>query len=419
VTFVRLQSITIAGTVRTSIALLLIGATCVQAAANPVTLVSDDEAEPIHSAILRKEAWTIEPVKNLRADAEKRLREGPWTVTADRPKDLDLDVHDYYSEAPYWWPDPANPTGPYVRKDGIQNPDRFLANKTALNNMCEAVLSLGTAAYLLDDQRYARRAALLIHTWFVNPQTRMNPNLEYSQAIRGSNNGRGAGVLDGRVFIQAIQGMEFLSSSGAWDAKDQKAVHEWFVEYQNWLLHSKHGLDEKRSGNNHASWWTAQVAATASFLQDNATGQMAFDYYRNTIFPLQIRKDGSAPREEARTKSLSYSSFNAEAYAMISRIAQVNGVDLWGVHSKDGASFSTVIDYLTPALKDPARWRKEQIATYQTDGSYFLAFAGMGLKKPEYVALYRNLETPSGGGWPSLVNLLVDRWEASGHQTRH
>ncbi len=392
---------------------------CGHAAANPVTLVSDDEAEPIHSAILRKEAWTLESVRNLRADAEKRLREGPWTVTAERPKDLDLDAHDYYSEAPYWWPDPANPTGSYVRKDGVQNPDRFLANKLALNNMCDAVFSLGAAAYLLDDPRYARRAAQVVRTWFVSPQTRMNPNLEYAQAIRGSNNGRGAGILDGRVLIQAIQGMEFLSSTGAWDVREQKAVHEWFAEYLSWLLHSKHGMDEKRSGNNHASWWTAQVAAVATFQEDSGAEQMVFDFYRTSIFPAQIRKDGSAPREEARTKSLSYSSFNAEAYAMICRIAQVNGVDLWNVRSKDGATFATVIDYLTPALKDPARWRKEQIAAYQSDGSYFLAFAGMGTKKPEYVALYRTLQTPSGGAWASLINLLVDRWEAAGHQTRH
>jgi hypothetical protein len=397
---------------------LLLGAGFVQAAEIPMTLVSDDEAEPIHSAIVRKEAWTLEAVRHLRAEAEKRLREGPWTVTSDRPKDLDVDVHDYYSEAPYWWPDPANPTGPWVRKDGVINTARFLANKTALNSMCDAVFTLGTAAYLLDDPRYAKRAAAVIHTWFLNPQTRMNPNLEYSQAIRGSNNGRGAGVLDGRVFIQAIQGMEFLANTGAWDPREQKGVHEWFSEYLHWLTHSRHATDEKHSGNNHASWWTAQVAAVATFVENNATEESTFHFYRDTIFPSQIRRDGSAPREEARTKSLSYSSFNAEAYSLVCRIAQVRGVDLWTVRDKDGATLTTVIDYLTPYLKDPAKWRKEQIAAYQSDGSYFLAFAGMGLKKPEYVALFRTLELPTGA-WPSLVDLIVGRWEASGHQTRH
>jgi hypothetical protein len=392
--------------VRTSIALLLLWACSVQAAGIPMTLVSDDEAEPIHSAIVRKEAWTLDAVRRLRAEAEKRLKEGPWTVTSDRPKDLDLDVH------------PANPTGPWVRKDGVTNTARFQANKTSLNAMSDAVFTLGTAAYLLDEPRYARRAALVIHAWFLNPQTRMNPDLEYAQAIRGSNNGRGAGVLDGRVFIQAIQGIEFLANTGDWDAKEQKATREWFAEYLRWLTHSKHGTDEKHSGNNHASWWTAQVAAVATFVEDNANEQMAFNFYRDTIFPSQIRKDGSAPREEARTRSLSYSSFNAEAYSMVCRIAQVRGTDLWTVRTKDGATLGTIIDYLTPYLKDPSRWRKEQIAAYQSDDAYFVAFAGMGLKKPEYVALFRSLEL-FAGSWPSLVDLIVGRWEASSHQTRH
>ena len=42
----------------------------------------------------------------------------------------------------------------------------------------------------------------------------------------------------------------------------------------------------------------------------------------------------------------------------------------------------------------------------------------MGLKNPEYVAVFRTLELPSGA-WPSLVDLIVGRWEAAGHQTRH
>ena len=81
-----------------------------------MTLVSEDEAEPIHSAIVRKEGWTQDAVRRLRAEAEKRLKEGPWTVTSDRPKDGTLDPHDYYSEAPFYWPNVEDPRGPYVRR---------------------------------------------------------------------------------------------------------------------------------------------------------------------------------------------------------------------------------------------------------------------------------------------------------------
>jgi hypothetical protein len=398
--------------------LLLSVVLCANADVIPRTLVSPDEADPIHSAIIRKEGWTLAPVKRLRAEAERRLKEGPWTVTSDRPEGVVLDPHDYYSEAPYWWPDPANPSGPYLRKDGQTNPARFIANKNALNAMADAAFTLGAAAYLLDDARYAQRAARILRVWFVDPKTRMNPNLDYSQAIRGSNLGRGAGIIDGRVFIRAIQGIELLAQTGLWDARDQTAVRKWFEEYLQWLTRSENGQDEKRAGNNHASWWTAQVAAVASFVENRAELQAAFAYFRDHIFATQIRADGSAPREESRTRSLWYSAFNLEAYVTTCRIAQVQGVDLWGVRAKSGATIPTVIDYLEPFLSDPRKWPKEQISEFSSDSLDFLAFAGMGLNRPQHVALFRKLEKPDGA-WLAVVDLIVARWENAPHNTRH
>lgn len=383
----------------------------------PRTLVSIDEADPIRSAVIRKEAWTLEPVRRLRAEAERRVREGPWTVTSDHPTGIAIDPNDYYSEAPYWWPDPANPSGPYIRKDGVTNPNRFMAHKNALNAMTDAVFTLGAAAYLLDEPRYAQRAARVIRVWFLDPKTRMTPNLENAQAVRGSNAGRGAGIIDGRVFIRAIQGMQFLAYTGQWNSKEQAAVRKWFEDYLHWLTRSDNGVDEKRSGNNHASWWTAQVAAVSSFVENRAEMNAAFNYYRDQIFPSQIRRDGSAPREEARTRSLWYSAFNLEAFVTICRIAQLQGVDLWSLRARNGAAISTVIDYLEPYLSDPRKWTKEQIADFPNDGLYTLAFAGMGLNRPAYVVLFRKLER-SDAAWLSLVDLIVARWENAAHNTR-
>lgn len=399
-------------------ACLLLAALSAQAAGIPATLVSDDEADPIRSAILRKESWTQDAVRRLRAAADLRLKEGPWSVTTDRPRGVELDLHDYYSEASYWWPDPDHPGGAFIRRDGQLNPARFTANRNALVAMCDAVFTLGAAAFLLDDARYAQRAARVINTWFINPKLRMNPNLEYAQAIPGVNTGRGEGILEGRGFIRAIQGMEFLAQTGSWDPKDQAAVHRWFEEYLRWLTRSQAAEEEKSSGNNHASWWTAQTAAVATFVDDQATEQMAYNFYRAAVFPRQIRRNGSAPREEARNRSLTYSLFNVEAFTVICRIAQVHNVDLWDVESRSHTTIGTVIDYLAPYLEDPRKWSKEQIDAVQTDGLYFLAFAGMGLKKPEYITLYHKLERPEAA-WLSLVDLLVGRWEAAGHQTRH
>ena len=382
-----------------------------EAASVPMTLLSEDEAEPIHSAIIRKEPWTLDAVRHLRAEADKRMREGPWSVTTDRPPGLNLDAHDYYGEAPFWWPDPANPAAPWVRRDRV-NPDRFVANKTALDATCDSIFTLGAASFFLDEPRYGEHAAHLINAWFLNPKTRMNPSLEYSQAIRGLNEARG-GSIDGRVFIRAVQGMEFLSQSGQWDARDAAATHKWFEEYLRWLQRG----NEKNSGNLRASWWTAQVAAIATFVDDRAAAQMAFNFYRDAVLPRQAGAENAA-REEERVRSLIYSTFNTEGMANTCRIAQAQGVDLWSTQGKGGATLAAVIANLAPHLADRKKWDRERIAEFETDGIYFLAFAGMGMKKPEYLALYHQLEHPDSA-WLSFVDLMAGRWEAAAHQTRH
>ena len=381
---------------------MVMASACAWATGNQTTLVSDSESEPIHSAVVRNEAWTVDPVRRLRLDAERRIKEGPWSVTFDRPQGLlDLDPHEYYSQAPYWWPQ-DDPKAPYVRKDGQINPNRFLANKNSLNSMSDAVFTLGTAAYLLGDVKYARRAARVLRVWFVDPATRMNPSLEYAQAVRNMNSGRGMGIIDGRVFIRAIQGMEFLAETGQWDAKDQAAVRKWFQEYLHWLTTSEHGLDEKNSPNTHAAWWSAQVAAVATFVGDEAAQKMVFAWYR----------------EQVMGRPLLYSAFNLEAMSTLCRIAQVNGVDLWSAKAKNGATLATLADYLIPSLSDPKKWTKEQIADFTSEGLYYLAFAGMGLKRSEYIALYRKIDHGENA-WTGLVDLLASRWENASHQTRH
>ena len=391
---------------RPSIALnLSLAALCSTASAG--VFVTPSEAAAMHAAIARGDAAAAESAKVLRSNAEKALKEGPWSVTTSRPQRArTLDPHDYYSEGPYWWPDPKNPSGPYIRKDGRTNPNRFMGNKDALNSMAEALFTLGSAAYLLDDARYAERAARITAVWFVEAKTRMNPNLEYGQAVPGVNSGRGAGIIDSRVLIRAVQGLDLLDQTGKLDPVVRDGVRRWFAEYTRWLTTSKKGLEEKNSGNNHASWWTAQVAAYSGFTGDRDTQQMAFRWLREGLFPKQIQPDGSAPRELARTKSLGYSAFNFEAYTLTCRIAQAAGVKLWDLRTPAGATLDTVVRYLLPAVRDPKQWKGEQIVEFDNSGTYYLALAGQALGQPGYVQAYRELARP-GSAWLAFIDLLL------------
>ena len=398
------------------LAIIFALASFARGADTPATLVSGDEAEPIHSAVIRQEAWTQDPVRRLRLEADRRLKDSGWTVTADRPKGIDLDPHEYFSESPYYWPDAANPAGAYVRRSGLANPSAFSANRSAFDSMCDAVLTLGTAAYLLDDSRYAQHAAHLIQTWFIAPKTRMDPNMEHAGTVPGARVGAdalmGSGVSEGRPLILAIQGMEFLAKTGAWDPKEEAATRKWFDDYLRWLTPPS-GPTAGRRGDN-SIWRVTLEAAAASFAEDAVAQNRVFGSYRGRGLPRPPRAAGGpAPSPPAQLLAT-----NLEARATLCRIAQMHGVDLWNVPTRSGGAISASINALETSLADPKQWTKEQTSGFESDGVYLLAFAGMGLNNPGYVAEFRKLERPDDA-WLSLVDLLVGRWEAAAHQTRH
>ena len=215
---------------------------CLAAGCGAAVLLSPAEAEQLRAAIARGDAAMAAPAGRLRAEAAKLLKEGPWSVTDARPRISGIDPHDYYSEGTYWWPDPKNPAGPYIRKDGHTYPGRFMQNKAAMNAMAEAVFTLGAAAYLFDDAAMRERAARVA----------------------------AAGIIDSRVLIRAARGFDLLERTGKLDPALRDGVRRWFADYATWLTTSRKGLDEKQSGNNHASWWTAQVAAFAGLSGDRA-----------------------------------------------------------------------------------------------------------------------------------------------------
>ena len=206
----------------------------------------------------------------------------------------------------------------------------------------------------------------------------MNPTPGLSQAIRNFNSGRGAGIDRWTRLHPRHPGHGVPRPNRQLGPQGPGVVKKWFQDYLHWLTTSDNANNEKHAGDNHASWWTAQVAAIATFVEDEAQEKAAFNYYRDHIFPRQIKSDGSAPREEARTRSLWYSAFNLEALTTTCRIAQIQGVDLWTAHGKGGATIATVIEYLQPFLSDPKKWTKDQITDFSNDGLYFLAYAGMG-----------------------------------------
>lgn len=319
----------------------------------------------------------------LRRRADACMLLGPWSVVYQKGKAKSGDIHDYYSEAPYWWPDPENPNGPYIRRDGEYYPDGFKNHREQMEKMSDAVLYLSLAGYYLNEVKYMERAVYILQTWFLNEETKMNPHLEYAQAIQGICDGRGIGIIDTNKLIQVIHAAGYISQLTAYE-DTINGLKEWFGDYLHWMNTSEKGLEEKNHFNNHSNWWNAQVAAFAAFSGKETLLNECFDKYKNDILPNQLNSECAFEDELTRTRSYTYCLFNLEACAITCEIAYYQGVDLWHFQTPDQKSIEKAIDFMLPYIENPFLWKYEQIHGEGFSDKLALQLGALRLNRAEY-----------------------------------
>jgi hypothetical protein len=269
--------------------------------------------------------------------------------------------------APYWWPDPAQPGGlPYVRRDGERNPEmRVDYDAPRLARLTAAVTTLSLGYYFTDDEAYAARAALLLRTWFLAPETRMNPHLRYGQRIPGITEGRAAGIIETRGLVSLVDAIGMLERSPSWTAEDARGMRDWAAAYLHWLRTSDIGKAEQSARNNHGTWYDAQVAALALYTGDEGVARATLEADKARI-AAQIQPDGTQPYELVRTRSLAYSVMNLEGLCRLAELGRNVGVDLWSYES-NGRSVRKALDYLAPYADPERRWPGQQITAMEPD----------------------------------------------------
>ena len=327
--------------------------------------------------------------------AEKYLLEEPVTVTATFCERSAGGRHDFYSEGDYWWPDPENPDGPYIRKDGQTNPDNFTTHRLDLINLSIWVPALVAAYKLTGEERYARHAVKHLLAWFVDPATLMNPNLMYGQAIMGRVTGRGIGIIDTLHLAEVARAIQVLEDLGYLSGSDLEGIRNWFAEYLEWMTTHEYGIAERDNGNNHSTCWVVQVGAFASLVENEDLLDFCRDMYRDTLLPNQMAADGGFPKELGRTKPYGYSLFNLEAMAMAVQILSTPEEDLWKFELEDGRSIGRGIEYMYPFMADKSTWPLEADVMYHDEWPVrhpFLLFGGLALDRPEYIELWQTLD---------------------------
>lgn len=323
--------------------------------------------------------------------AGKYLTAEPITITASSSPRSTGGKHDFFSEGDYWWPDPNNPGGPYIQRDGETNPGNFVEHRRAMIRLSLIVPALAAAYKITRQRKYADQAARHLRAWFVDEDTRMNSNLQYAQAIHGRFTGRGTGIIDTLHLVEVARAAEQIEMA----PRDLDGVKGWFASYAQWMNTSKNGADERDAKNNHGTCWVTQVAAFARLTGNKDLTAYCVNRFKTVLIPNQEAGDGSFPQELRRTKPYGYSIFNLDALAIAAQTLSTPEENLWTWQLPGGRGMGKAMEYMYPYLLDKKKWPKPPDVMYYDQWPVrqpSLLFGGLALQQPEYIRLWRKLD---------------------------
>lgn len=316
----------------------------------------------------------------LREAADAAMTRGPWSVMDKHTLPPSGNRHDYWHPAPYYWP-ALIPGMPYVRRDGCRVPGTELYDersndydRTRLQRLFDDTFVLALGWKHLGDEHYAGHAATLIRTWFLEPDTRMNPHLEYAQVRWGHKGNKGAcsGIIEMKDLYYFLDGVRFVAASGKLSRAEQDGLMDWLGQYLHWLRSSPQGVEERATFNNHGTCYDLQVASIAAFLGDTRCVRETLRDSRSRILQ-QFDAEGRQPEEMKRSNTAHYCCFNLQAWVHMAGLAETCGEDLWSFEGRDGRGIKRAMHGLLSRMN--GNWPHPQAGVFEKERFYPLYHA--------------------------------------------
>ncbi|PQB08951.1 alginate lyase [Polaribacter filamentus] len=336
--------------------------------------------------------------KRVLKEVKKYFNIEPITITSFFAERSAGTKNDFYSEGDYWWPNPKYPDSSYIRKDGLSNPNNFVAHRRAMVMLSQISGALASAYLVTKDKKYIKDLINHLNAWFVNSDTKMNPNLLYAQAIKGRVTGRGIGIIDTIHLIEVAKAVEVVEASNMMSKEELMKIKHWFLDYSIWLTTHEYGVKERDHGNNHSTYWTMQVAAFAKLNDNEELLDFCRTFFKETLLPNQMAEDGGFPDELSRTKPYSYSRFNLDGFFGLAQIISTEKNNMFIYKTEDGKSLKLGLEFMYPYLKNKNDWPYKKDVTHWEDWPAkhtALLFGGLNFKNEDYINLWAKLPEPS------------------------
>jgi hypothetical protein len=308
--------------------------------------------------------------KKIIDEADKALGHPIFTIATNAEKIRIIrgnDPHDYFSLAPYFWPDPSKPDGiPYIHRDGVKNPEKDrVSDALELSRMVSTVRYLALAYHMTGEEKYAVAASRFLRGFFLDPSTRMNPNVEHAQMIMGVNLGRGSGMIDVFCLSFLPDCITLISPSKSWTKEDRQGMTTWWHDYATWLQESPEGQHEMNNPNNHGFYYDLQLSGV---LIGSGNPDAAREHLKNHLtkrLDSQITPTGEMPREEARPTSWHYCNYAVTGLCEAGMMARSLGINIWNNEAPDGSgSVKKAMLFLIPFIDHREKWKFSEIGVF-------------------------------------------------------
>jgi hypothetical protein len=294
----------------------------------------------------------------LRIRADAALAQ-PVAEIASKPQEFRAksgDPKDYISVSKFAWPDPSSP-GKWMMIDGHPNEEAMKNfDGPKIKAMQDRVTTLGEGWYFLGEKKYARAAAGQLRAWFLDPETAMNPNMNFAQAIKPDENGQPWGIIDANRFPEVLDSVGMIADSGEWTVDDDAALKAWFAEFNRWLVESPLGISERAAKNNHGTFYDLILASGAAYTGDEATVREVLTAVGPVRLDGQIAPDGSTPEETRRAESAMYTLWNLKGLSDLALMGSKYGIDIWNYPDAANAKLKKAGEFLLPYAMGTAQW---------------------------------------------------------------